>query len=180
MKPTENSSEKSEWRIKTIPFRDDYAMIETNWGALLGALLFVGGIFAGFKVKELFSISFVGLVFLIASVFFRGRNVRKNWKKVSAQCIDKEIKCVFGAPGLRGGSRKAWTFQLLCEYEIDGKQYTVTPGYWTTFISERRLQTFLGKVISPEGKCQLWVNPDNPLQTEITGNDIKDLLLHRH
>ena len=180
MKPIENSLDKSEWRIKPIAFRDEYAMMETNWGALLGALLFLGGIFAGFKMKELFLISIAGLILMFYSVFIRGRNVRKNWKKVSAQCIDRETKCVLGTPGQRGGARKVWTFQLLCEFEVEGKRHTVTPGYWTTFISEGRLQTFLDKVIAPDGKCQLWVNPDNPLQTELIGNDIKDLLLHRH
>ena len=180
MKPTKKSSEKGDWRIKTIPFRDDSAMMETNWGALLGALLFLVGISAGFKVKALFLISIAGLVLALFSILFRGRIVRRHWKKVSAQCIDREIKRVLGNPGLRGGAGKTWAFQLLCEFEISGKQYTVTPGYWTTFISERRLQTFLDRVISLDGKCQLWVNPDNPLQAELIGNDIKDLLLHRH
>jgi len=178
MKPIESPSDKSDWRIKDIPFHDDYTMIETNWGALLGALLFLLGIFAGFKIKELFSISFVGLVLMIVSTFMRGRNVRRNWEKVSAQCIDQETNWVFGTPGLRGGSRKNWTFRLLCEFKMDGTQYTVTPGYWTTFISESRVQTFLNKVISVDGKCQLWVNPKNPLQTELITGDIKDFLIH--
>ena len=178
MKSTENPLENSEWRIKSIPFRDKYAMMETNWGALLGALLFFIGIAAGFKIKILFLISIAGLLLMLVSTFIRGRNVRKNWVKISAQCIDREIKHTLGRPGPRGGVRRVWTFQLLCEYEMNERQYTVTPGYWTTFISEHRLQTFLEKVISSDGQCQLWVNPDNPLQTELVANDIKDLLLH--
>ena len=180
MKTRKSISVKDQWRIKDIPYRDDNAMIETNWGVLLGALLFLLGIFAGFKIKELFSISFIGLVLMLVSTFIRGRNVRKNWKKVSAQCIDQETNWVFGTPGLRGGSRKSWTFRLLCEFEMNGVQYTVTPGYWTTFISESRLQTFLNKVISVDGKCQLWINPKNPLQTELVAHDIKDLFIHKH
>ncbi len=178
MKPAEDASEKSEWRIKPIPFRDPYAMMETNWGALLGALLFIGGIFAGLKVKALFSISAFGLVLALVSILFRGRMVRRNWKKVLAQCTDKEWKSILGAPGQKGGVRKVWTFQLLCEFEMDGQRYKVTPGYWSTFISEDRLQKFLDKTISPDGKCQLRVNPENPLQAELIANDIKDLLLH--
>jgi hypothetical protein len=178
MKPVEDSSEKSEWRIKPIPFRDPCAMMETNWGALLGALLFIGGMFAGLKVKALFSISIFGLVLALLSILLRGRIMRRNWKKVLAQCTDKEWKSILGASGQKGGVRKTWTFQLLCEFEIDGKRYTVTPEYWSTFISEGRLQKFLDKVISPDGKCQLWVNPKNPLQAELIANDIKDALLH--
>ena len=168
----------NEWRIKNIPFRDPHAMMNTNWGALLGALLFIGGIFASLKVEALFSISIFGLVLTLASILFRGRIVRRNWKKVLAQCTDKEWKNVPGAPGQRGGVRKTWTFQLLCKFELDGKQYTVTPGYWSTFISESQLQKFLDKIISPDGRCQLWVNPNNPLQAELIANDIKDFLLH--
>lgn len=168
----------SEWRIKPIPFRNPSAMMETNWGALLGALFFIGGIIAGFKVPALFSMALGGLVIGLVSIFWRGRIVRRNWKKVLAQCTDKEWKSVLGAPGQRGGIRKAWAFQLLCEFELEGTRYTVTPGYWSTFISEERLRKFLDKVISPDGTCQLWVNPENPLQAELLAHDIKDILLH--
>ena len=178
MKPAGDSSGKSEWRIKPIPTRDPHAMMETNWGALLGALFFIAGIFAGLKVGALFSISIFGLVLALTSILFRGRVVRRNWKKVSAQCTDREWKKVLGAPSQRGGVRMTWTFQLLCEFELDGKRHTVTPGYWSTFLSESRLQKFLDKVISPDGTCQLWVNPKNPLQAELIANDIKDFLLH--
>lgn len=121
---------------------------------------------------------FFGLFIGFVSVIFRGRIVRKSWKRVSARCIDKECKRVPGIPGLRGGARRTWTFLLICEFEMDGKRYTVTPGYWSTFISEARVEKFLDRVISSNGKCQLWVNPKNPLQTELISNDIKDLLLH--
>ena len=178
MKPAGDSSEKNEWHIKLIPFREPNAMMETNWGALLGAVIFIGGIFAGLKIGALFLISMFGLILALVSILFRGRIIRKNWNKVLAQCTEKEWKRVLGAPSQRGGVRWTWTFQLLCKFELDGKRYTVTPGYWSTFISERRLQKFLNKVISSDGTCQLWVNPKNPLQAELVANDIKDFLLH--
>lgn len=181
MKQTGNSSEINEWRIKAIPFRNPNAMMETNWGALFGALFFIGGIggiLVGLNVEILFSISIFGIVLGLSSIFFKGRILRRNWTKVIAQCTDKEWKSVLGAPGRHGGVRKTWTFQLLCEFELDGKWYTVTPAYWSTFISEGRLQSFLDKLISPDGTCPLWVNPKNPLQAELIANDIKDFLLH--
>ena len=178
MKSTGNSSEKIEWHIKPIHFRDPYTMMKTNWGAILGALLFIVGIFAGLKIGALFSISVFGLILAISSVIFRGRMVRRNWKRVLARCIDKEWKKVLGAPSQSGGIRINWTFQLLCEFELDGKRYTVTLGYWSTFISENRLKKFLDKAVAPDGKCQLWINPKNPLQAELVAKDIKDFLLH--
>ncbi|MEO6909266.1 MAG: hypothetical protein ABI210_15400 [Abditibacteriaceae bacterium] len=178
MNPTGNSSEKNEWHIKPINYSDPYALMKPNWGALLGALLFIGGIFAALRVGALLFVSIFGLFLALVSILFQARNIRKGWKKVSAQCIDKEWKSVLGAASRNGGVRMNWAFQLLCEFELDGQRYTVTPGYWSTFISENRLQKFLGKVISPDGSCQLWVNPKNPLQAELFANDIRDFLLH--
>lgn len=178
MKPAGDPTGKNEWHIKPVHFRDPYAMMETNWGAVFGALLFIGGIFAGLKDGVLFSISIFGLLFALFSTLRKGRIIRRNWIKVSAQCTDKEWKRVLGRMGQNGGVRMMWSFQLLCEYELNGKRYTVTPGYWSTFISEDRLKKFLGKVIYPYGKCQLWINPENPLQAELFANDIRDFLLH--
>ncbi|MGB5444164.1 MAG: hypothetical protein WBM99_01550 [Psychromonas sp.] len=178
VKSAEKLSQNLQWRIKPIPFRDPYSKMKTNWGALFGALLFVVGIFAGFKIEALFIVSLLGFVLMLVCIFLKGRILRRNWVKVLAQCTDKEWKPVLGAAGRNGGVSKTWAFQLLCEFELNGTRYTVTPGYWSTFISESRLQTFLGKVTSSDGKCLLWVNPKNPLQAELIANDIKEFLLH--
>ena len=181
MKSEKDSAEINEWRIKTIHFRNPNSMMETNWGAFLGALFFIvgiGGFFFGLKVEVLFSVSIFGIALALISILFKGRMLRRSWLKVLAQCKDKEWKKVLGAPGRNGGVSKTWTFQLLCEFELNGKRYTVTPGYWSTFVSESRLRKFLDKVISVDGKCQLWVNPKNPFQAELIANDIKDFLLH--
>ena len=117
-----------DWRIKTIPFKDTYAMVEKNRGALFGAFLFIAGIFAGLKIKALFAISIAGLVIGLASIIFRGRIEIKNRIKVQAHVIDKEHRTVLGTPGLRGGARVCWAFQLLCEFAFNGKRFTVTPS----------------------------------------------------
>ena len=178
MKITGDSSEKNGWHIKEIRFRDSYAKMKTNWGALVGAFLFIGGIFAGLRVGALILISIFGLIVALVSILLQARIARKSWKRVLAQCIDKEWKRVLGVPGQSGGVRRVWAFQLLCEFELDGKRYLVTPGYWSTFISENRLRSFLDKVISPDGKCQIWVNPKDPIQTELFVGDLRDFLLH--
>ena len=110
--------------------------------------------------------------------FFSGSNCSQKLEKVLAQCTDEEWKSILGAVGPKGGVRMTWAFQLLCEFEMDGKRYRVAPGYWSTFISEDRLPKFLDKAISPDGRCQLWVNPENHLKAELVANDIKDFLLH--
>ena len=152
--------------------------MKTNWGAVVGAFIFIGGIFAGSFAATLFSISLLGLIIALVSTLLRGRSVRKNWIKVLAHCIDKEWTQVLGASGQRGGVRMTWTFQLRCEFEFNGQRYTVAPEYWSTFISENRLKKFLNSVITPDKTCHLWINPENPLQAELYAHDIKDFLLH--
>ncbi|HDR15322.1 MAG TPA: hypothetical protein ENN79_07570 [Desulfobacteraceae bacterium] len=154
-----SSLESSEWRIKPIPFSDPCAMMETNWGAIFGALLFIGGIFAGFKVNELFTISIAGLLIGLISILLRGRILRRNWKKLLAKVIDQEYKSVFGPPGPRGGSRKVWAFQLLCEFDFEGKHFTVTPGYWSTFVSESKSQIISFKSSIPGRKVSTLGEP---------------------
>ena len=48
MKIDKEFLDNSEWRIKPVHFCDPHAMMKTNWGAVFGALLFIGGIVAGF------------------------------------------------------------------------------------------------------------------------------------
>lgn len=171
-------SERRDWRIKSIPFTDQRSMMETNGWALFGAFLFIGGILAGLLIKALFAMAMAGLVIGLVGILFRARITRRSWKKVQAIVIDKECKKVLGAPGQRGGARTCWAFRLLCEFEMDGKRFTVTPDYWSTFLSESGVQGFLERVVSADGKCQLWVNPGNPLQAELVATDIKSFLLH--
>jgi len=149
-------------------------------GVLLGAALFIAGIVGSIKIKLLFLIAVLGFVIGLVSIIFKGRTVRKQWKKVVAICSDREWHEVLGAASLNGGVRKTWAFQLLCVFELDGKKHTVTPAYWSTFVSENHLLNFLEKIISADGKCQLWVNPKNPLQTELVAKDAKDFILHSH
>lgn len=82
MTPTGNSSDKNEWRIQPISFHDPNAMMETNWGALLGALLFVVGIVGSLKAGALVLVAVFGLLFALLSLLFRARTVRKNWQKL--------------------------------------------------------------------------------------------------
>jgi hypothetical protein len=131
-----------------------------------------------FPNEGFFAISIVGLLIGLISILFRGRTIRRNWKKVTANVIDQEYKRVLGPPGLRGGAGKNWAFRLLCEFDLGGKRYTVTPCCWSTFVSESSVNAFLENIVSPAEKCQIWVNPKNPLQAELIANDIKGLLLH--
>jgi hypothetical protein len=114
-------------------------------------------------------------VFGLLSLAYDARKRRRNWKRIKAKRLDKEIykeKTIDA-----DGHGITWHFQLLCEFELDGKTYKVTPAYWRTFFTKRGAKNFLESKIK-NGMCELYVNPDNPLETEFVGNDIKDFLLH--
>jgi hypothetical protein len=109
---------------------------------------------------------------------FSWPNYSKKLEESNGKCYRPGIQEGTGAPGLRGGARKNWAFRLLCEFDLGGKRYTVTPCCWSTFVSESSVNAFLENIVSPAEKCQIWVNPKNPLQAELIANDIKDFLLH--
>lgn len=47
------------------------------------------------------------------------------------------------------------------------------PYYGSNFWSERRIGRFLSKMIGPDGGCVLRVNPENPLEADFTGKNVK-------
>lgn len=190
-----NDSERpdSPWRIKSIPYENAIKPVKTNYGALLGACVFVIGIFfpAIINRYSFFSflksytcnltylgvgISVVGLLVGALSLIFAGRSVRKTWKKIKVKCVDRQIKQEYSLDSDMG---KTWAFILLCEFKYKGKIYQVTPSFWHTFVSRAGLIKFLDANISKDGFCYLYVNPDNPLQTELSNDGIGDLLLYK-
>lgn len=156
------------WRIKAIPYRDPFQPMETNWWAVGGSLCFISGIVLFFLYKKQLWLFFGGAGFLIGllALLLKARWIRRNWKRIQAKCIDQEIRQVYAPAPNRG---KTWCFQILCEFELDGCTYLVTPIYWRSFVTETGVSQFLAGAISPEGLCELHVNPNNPLQTELIG-----------
>ncbi|TVM36437.1 DNA translocase FtsK 4TM domain-containing protein [Oceanidesulfovibrio marinus] len=119
-----------------------------------------------------------GLVVALISLWYGGRRTRRSWKRIQARVLDKEIyKDISYADGGEDTAR-TWCFQLLCEFELNGETYQVTPGFWRTFGTESGVKRFLARAIDNNGRCALWVNPQNPLQAELVGRDVKDVLLH--
>lgn len=117
---------------------------------------------------------------LLVTLFFLWRGARKrraSWLRVPARCVEREIfKDHSYADG--GDMGKTWQFTLVCEFELGGGMHRVTPGFWRTFATRAGVERFLAKNISPQGDCELYVNPDDPLEAELVGRDIKDMLLH--
>ncbi|MFW5733543.1 MAG: hypothetical protein ACOCWR_00625 [Oceanidesulfovibrio sp.] len=118
-----------------------------------------------------------GLVVMFVSLWHGGRRVRRDWRRVQARVLDKEIYEDIGyADGADSGT--TWFFTLLCEFELNGETYRVTPSFWRSFGTQSGVRRFLEKVVNRNGLCELWVNPKNPLEAELVGRDVKDALLH--
>lgn len=179
--------ENSGWRIALIPFSDpkEPMKFETNWLGLLFMMIFLGSALF-FVLSERSSPDFAltgmgfGLFGMLVSVFIRLRSKYMGWVKVSAKCIDRELK--LGRDSL--GKGYAWSWRWLCEYRLGGSTHRVTPSYWLSWApgntwAKRRATLFGNKVVDHAGNMELWINPKNPLQTEVAGQDIKDFLLHK-
>lgn len=150
--------------------------VETNYPGLLGAIIFVAGIALMFLTENFYFIllSVSGLLFAMLAVWLKARRKRSAWRKVKANCLDREIRRVRTPQG-----GYTWIFRLRCEFDFEGRHYEIAPEpYWTTFISEKSLLKFLDEIIAADGSCWLYVNPAEPEQTELVGNGVKDWLLH--
>lgn len=90
--------------------------------------------------------------------------LQSGWKRVEARCIDREIREYGKEPGEMTSS---WGYRLICGYDLDGTEYRVTPepSNLAAFRSREHVETYLSGRIDPNGRCQLWINPRNPLQT---------------
>ena len=114
---------------------------------------------------------------LLGAMWLKVRRERRDWQVVEARCVDREVRRVWEAGGEGGG--RVWAWRIVCEYKYQGVEYRVTPVInWKNFRSEKVAVRFLDKKIFPNGHCKIRVNPNNPLQTELFGQGIKDVLFY--
>ena len=105
-----------------------------------------------------------GLAITMLGIISAAFQKQAGWKCIDAQCIDREIGECEKDPGVMTST---WVYRLVCVFNYEGKEYKVTPepSHLTSFSSERQVQKYLDERIQPGGRCQLWINPKNPLQT---------------
>lgn len=143
---------------------------------LIGLVLFVCGFVSllatGKPSASAIVITGIGFSLFLLGALISNRAKRRDWLRIEATCIDREYKRVASNRG------NTWRFRLLCKFKLDGKEYTVTPFYYSSFASEKRLLRFFDEVISTQQTCPLWVNSHNPLETEISAGGAPDFLLH--
>ncbi|MDD5260513.1 MAG: hypothetical protein PHD76_01565 [Methylacidiphilales bacterium] len=170
------------WCIQLIPYDDPSKpmRVQTNLYALVGVLVFLGGflLFLQKHDRIYLCVAVVALGLACLGLLFVGRSKRRGWQRLNAVCIDREHKRCHRIGGGAASGGYTWAFRLLCKFEFEGTEYSVTPGFWRSFASEKGLLRFLEKTINGDGICALYVNPQNPLQTEFSGGDLADWLLH--
>jgi hypothetical protein len=186
MTPQNNQKQRDfGWRIEKTPYQDSKVRGVVSFIPALGALGFMVGFALIFLILFLrvhslatfYNAALVltgsGFVVMWTGFWLMARKKRAGWKIVEGRCIDREVKEVPGLDGL------TWMWRVVCEYELDGSKYRVTPMMgWTSYASEKAALEYLAKRISPDGRCKLGVNPKVPLQTELLeGRGIEDLLL---
>ncbi len=171
------------WRIQLVPFDDpsQTMMIKTNWFAMFGTSVFIVGlVMCGVTENRSYLYAALGgFAFALLGILFTARDKRRGWKKMEAKCVDREIREVYLPASHNDSGGPVWAFRLLCKFDYAGANYTVTPaGFWRTFATEHGISNFLSKEISGLDRCFLYVNPQNPLETELAAGDIAEKLLH--
>jgi hypothetical protein len=117
-----------------------------------------------------------GALALIASIFLNvslAKSKRASWPIVAANCISRELQKKTFSNG--DGSAEGWLWQVICEVNFGGKNYTLSPQVnWSDlsqrndpFWSEEAAARFLSQKIASNGECKLRINPGNPLVAEL-------------
>jgi hypothetical protein len=163
------------WRIQWIPWQEPdkpEVIVPKNPLPLIGVAIFVISPFLiGRRLgsititeKEMIMIAVAGLAITMLGIISAAFQKQAGWKCIDAQCIDREIVECERDPG---EMTSTWAYRLVCVFTYEGKEYKVTPesSDLTGFSSERQVQKYLDERIQPDGHCQLWINPQNPLQT---------------
>ena len=100
---------------------------------------------------------------IFAGRLYAAFNKQAGWIRLTAQCIDREIhECHFPSKGNR---KIVWEYRLLCTFTRNGSEYRVTPeaSHTAGFQSQDHARKYLDERIGPDGTCQVWVDPGNPL-----------------
>ena len=163
------------WRIQWIPWWDpDKPEIikQKNPLALIGVALFLLAIFGNqfsyfgvtLSVNQIITIAVSGLAIVMLGIISSAFQLQSGWKRIEAQCIDREIGEYWKEPGVITSS---WGYRLVCIFSFEGKEYTVTPepSNLVSFNSKQQVEQYLNEKINENDSCQLWINPKNPLQT---------------
>ena len=165
------------WRIQWIPWQlpDTPEFICSPIG-LLGAAIFVGTIvvflFVGHRSDSSRTISVnvmivtaaAGLIIALIGILYSALKKQAGWTRIDATCLGREIREVAGDPD---DIKPVWAYRLVCRFIYNEKTYTVTPEYShaINFRSAQHVEQYLNERIQPDGRCHLWINPHNPLQT---------------
>ena len=176
----------SGWRFELIPYRSGTGArpFKECWEAsmpgmvlcLTGIGLFILGILSVLVFKgpkgPAIVIAMIGWPLGAFGLLLVNRGVRRDWLRIEATCLDRDYKRVATGDG------NTWQFRWLCKFKLDGKEYTVTPYYYSTMATEKGVLSLFAKAISSQQTCSLWVNPRNPLETELSVGGLPDFLLH--
>ena len=122
-----------------------------------------------------FGLSIGGLAVAFGGLWGIAKVKRRGWLTLPARCTDRELLSFMSANGDMSG--RVWGWRILCEYEYQGKKYTVTPRVgWCTWAKQNTAVKYLEKRVAPDGGCRLRVNPKSSYQTELAGDDLVDKL----
>jgi len=169
----QDEQENAGWRIQMIPYDDtSRPVVVFNGFALLGAIGFCAGVFlilSDPKQTNLgLKVAVGSLAFGLFGIWFKTRRQEQGWQVVPGRCVDRELRKVL-VPSSHGSS-DGWYWRIVCEYEYHGQKYRVTPNVqWMNCTSEAAALKFIQKRIGSDDSCRLRINPNNPLQTKLSG-----------
>ncbi len=182
----QNDKENTGWRIQMIPYDNPNQPKTVNFRGLAaivpvtGALGFIVGAcvatYDGRKYSGLgLWIAVSSLLVAFGGVWLKAR-FEMQWDVSPGRCVDRELRKIL-IPAVAGSSSNVWIWfcRVVCEHEYLCVPYRVTPDVSRmNFTTEADALKFLAERISPDGSCQLRVDPKNPLRTKLINQGIKN------
>ncbi|MHB8138069.1 MAG: hypothetical protein ACYDGO_06720 [Smithellaceae bacterium] len=172
LRDSQDHIRNSGWRIKWIPWQEpgqaEYVhntplTLLTGFGG--AALFFVSVYLLVFKHAQwpVLVVGLTGLVMIFLGRIYASINKQARWIYLTARCIDQDIQ-ERHYPN-KGNIKILWEYRLICVFTHNGSEYRVTPeaSHIAGFQSRDLVQKYLNERIQPDGTCNLWVDPQNPL-----------------
>lgn len=164
------------WRIRVIPHKNSNSLGVLAYLPAIGAFGFIIGLALAVCRNSHFrqvgiDLLMGGMAVMFSGLWLVAMKKRQGWIIVAGRCIDREMKQVISSNGEHNGL--VWVWRMLCEYEYNGIKHVVTPDVgWRSFASKEAALKYFNTRVSANGECELRINPQIPLQTELAGHDV--------
>lgn len=156
------------WRIGLIAYRRQPRWLTAIW-IIGGVLMFASIGVCWFSIVLGIPLLVVSFAAVIAVKYRYDLRHRLRWVRVSAICVDRDMRHDADSDG------PGWSARIVCVFQFQGREYRATPEI--QYMGDQTLdglEASLSARIDSQNKCDLFVNPGDPLECVLAGDEWQD------